>query len=408
MKVKTHWYIFFILLFSLFPFSPLFFSPSSLYPAGKKRGTKTVKTEGKKKNQLDFRLAASFFCNPFFYEWNYQMSGYALSGELYLGGAAQKMGIGGRFKNSYFNMDGKNPNKQLVGFWNIFSGFVTIDRTIKKLVMFEWGAGGAWNYSSVYFNNSNLYSRNEGGPAFAFNVTIMPPWRILDFTIINNLYLFFDHGFTTNSHLYPYYNGGVRLSFFPYIRWFTFYVELTGLVWNYKIDDTDFTTGLIVVQMGITLDVKFPGIFDDMKKVENDINRYKMVRDRLNNSREPLKILEEGGSESVITFHEIRFEKRSIKLEPFSLPVLDKIAAVLKKHKSLKVLISAYSDSLDDPLRELELSVRRAKIIRLYLIKKGISGERLEVVETGNVAVMLDEESDLQNYSGIKVKILYR
>ena len=59
-------------------------------------------------------------------------------------------------------------------------------------------------------------------------------------------------------------------------------------------------------------------------------------------------------------------------------PDLDKLAEVLKQNPSMKISISAYTDDIGDPDFNKNLSERRAKSIRDYLMTKGIDAGRIK------------------------------
>jgi len=59
-------------------------------------------------------------------------------------------------------------------------------------------------------------------------------------------------------------------------------------------------------------------------------------------------------------------------------PKLDKLADVLKKNPALNISISAYTDDVGGEAINRNLSVKRAKSIRDYLINKGIDAGRIK------------------------------
>jgi len=63
---------------------------------------------------------------------------------------------------------------------------------------------------------------------------------------------------------------------------------------------------------------------------------------------------------------------------------LDEIAEVLNKYQSVRVRITGYSDTSDEDNVDLAISLKRAEYVKTYLQGKGISPERLEVIEGGS------------------------
>ncbi len=75
----------------------------------------------------------------------------------------------------------------------------------------------------------------------------------------------------------------------------------------------------------------------------------------------------------------IYFDSGSDVLRPESTPTLTDIADMLSEHESLKLLIEGHTDSVGDDASNLDLSQRRAKSVKNYLVENhGIDGGRLE------------------------------
>lgn len=79
----------------------------------------------------------------------------------------------------------------------------------------------------------------------------------------------------------------------------------------------------------------------------------------------------------------IQFETASDKLTAASLPVLDKVADMLKQYPNYAVTISGHTDSRGDVGPNQKISEKRANSCRQYLIGKGIDASRLKAVGYG-------------------------
>jgi outer membrane protein OmpA-like peptidoglycan-associated protein len=102
--------------------------------------------------------------------------------------------------------------------------------------------------------------------------------------------------------------------------------------------------------------------FDHMQLVEID----EKLRD--------IRILEMGKS---IAVENILFETNKTVLKPASYKVLDQLVDELRYRRKLKIEISGHTDNKGGRERNLELSEERAKVVVDYLLKQGISSERL-------------------------------
>src|ERR1700724_801917 len=64
-------------------------------------------------------------------------------------------------------------------------------------------------------------------------------------------------------------------------------------------------------------------------------------------------------------------------LRPSSKPVLDAVSALLKAEPHAKVYVNAYCDPSGGPKLNQQLSGERAAVVKAYLVKRGVSADRL-------------------------------
>jgi OOP family OmpA-OmpF porin len=74
----------------------------------------------------------------------------------------------------------------------------------------------------------------------------------------------------------------------------------------------------------------------------------------------------------------IQFENNSSQLKPASLPVLDKVAELLKNYPGYMVTINGHTDAVGSDASNHRLSHARANRCREYLISKGIDASQVE------------------------------
>jgi len=101
-----------------------------------------------------------------------------------------------------------------------------------------------------------------------------------------------------------------------------------------------------------------------------------------------------------IVLKNIFFASASYNLEDESSVELNKLYELLKHNSSLKVEIGGYTDDIGDESDNLKLSQNRAKAVMDYLLKKGISPDRLSYKgygETHPVADNATEEGRAKN-----------
>jgi outer membrane protein OmpA-like peptidoglycan-associated protein len=64
-------------------------------------------------------------------------------------------------------------------------------------------------------------------------------------------------------------------------------------------------------------------------------------------------------------------------LRPSSKPVLDAVSALLKAEPGAKVYVDAYCDPTGGPKLNQQLAGERAAVVKAYLVKRGVSADRL-------------------------------
>ncbi|MGE5623130.1 MAG: OmpA family protein, partial [Bacillota bacterium] len=84
-----------------------------------------------------------------------------------------------------------------------------------------------------------------------------------------------------------------------------------------------------------------------------------------------------------LTLPDTAFSGAPPQLRPSALPVLDKLAAILKENPERKVAVEGYTDSRGDENRNLELSEERADKVRDALVARGVAPGRIIVRPLG-------------------------
>ncbi len=88
--------------------------------------------------------------------------------------------------------------------------------------------------------------------------------------------------------------------------------------------------------------------------------------------------------EAIIILDKVYFETDKDVIKPESYPLLDEVASIFKSHPEIKkVEISGHTDSQGKDAYNLDLSDRRAKAVRVYLVNKGVEAARMDAVGYG-------------------------
>ncbi|MCS7188991.1 MAG: OmpA family protein [Bacteroidia bacterium] len=90
----------------------------------------------------------------------------------------------------------------------------------------------------------------------------------------------------------------------------------------------------------------------------------------------------------------IYFKPNSPQLEPSSYPALDRIAEFMKRNPTIRLRVHGHTDIGDpNPQHNQRLSEERAINVRSYLVRKGISPDRIEAVGHGNTQPIADNST---------------
>ncbi|NPA53550.1 MAG: OmpA family protein [Aquificae bacterium] len=125
----------------------------------------------------------------------------------------------------------------------------------------------------------------------------------------------------------------------------------------------------------------------DLKKEKNI--EEKIVKEiKIEKEEKPLKV------QARIHFD---FNKYNIKRE--YLPYLNVISRYLKANEDLKVKIIGYTDNIGSKEYNEKLAYKRAKAVRDYLIKMGISPSRIEILGKGKEDYLFDNKNWLNRFT---------
>jgi|YNPMSStandDraft_2_1061718.scaffolds.fasta_scaffold00062_37 outer membrane protein OmpA-like peptidoglycan-associated protein/flagellar hook assembly protein FlgD len=78
-----------------------------------------------------------------------------------------------------------------------------------------------------------------------------------------------------------------------------------------------------------------------------------------------------------IRINSIEFEFGKASLKSAKMPILDRLAQILKKYSAYEIEVHGHTDNIGSEQRNLELSLQRAEAVKEYLVKKGIPARRM-------------------------------
>lgn len=94
------------------------------------------------------------------------------------------------------------------------------------------------------------------------------------------------------------------------------------------------------------------------------------------------------------TLQGVTFEFNSSNLTPASRPVLEEVAADLKRYPRLKIELQGHTDSVGADAYNMKLSAERANAVRVYLIEQGVPEQQLTSRGYGETQPVADNKTD--------------
>ena len=171
-----------------------------------------------------------------------------------------------------------------------------------------------------------------------------------------------------------------------------FMFDESSVVFSDKIEDMPYTIDLEFNKVHV-LQVRCPGYFS-FKDTLDYTNIYYGRERRKIIALVPLKV----GNK--LSLNNIYFKVNEVELTSFAKKMLDELAQVLIKEKDIRLEVGAHSDDIGNDEYNLELSDKRAKAVKIYLLEKGAQEKQLITKgygETAHIVLNTTEENRALN-----------
>lgn len=116
---------------------------------------------------------------------------------------------------------------------------------------------------------------------------------------------------------------------------------------------------------------------DQLNKANNDLNRTKADLNRANEKIATWNSAASASARAPMRFENIEYEAGEYGILSFYRNRLDDLSVTLKEHPDVKVEIVGHSDALGQEARNKALSLKRAEVVKDYLVEKGIDAARI-------------------------------
>lgn len=106
--------------------------------------------------------------------------------------------------------------------------------------------------------------------------------------------------------------------------------------------------------------------------------------------------------------YQVNFEFDKTELLPEANKVLDDVAETLKRDKNIKIILTGHTDSLGNTRYNQNLSLRRANVVKNYLLEKGIEQERIQsILGYGSIKPVNENTTEEEKFKNRRVEIIF-
>ncbi len=145
------------------------------------------------------------------------------------------------------------------------------------------------------------------------------------------------------------------------------------------------------------------------KEIENGTNPFEEVKKKekvakIPKIKKPKKAEKKKGFQPLKVNARIHFDFDKAEIKKDYLPYLNVIIHHLKENKNLKVKIIGFTDNVGSKEYNNKLAYKRAKAIELYLVKNGISKDRIEILGKGKANYLFDNKNELNRFTNRRVE----
>lgn len=108
----------------------------------------------------------------------------------------------------------------------------------------------------------------------------------------------------------------------------------------------------------------------------------------------------------VLTLGDMLFETGRSELKSGTISNLDKLSSFLHQYQDRELVIEGYTDSVGSEIYNISLSQQRAEAVKTYLVKKGISTNRMSTSGKGETMPVASNESSDGRRQNRRVEIV--
>lgn len=104
----------------------------------------------------------------------------------------------------------------------------------------------------------------------------------------------------------------------------------------------------------------------------------------------------------------VNFDLNSDRLQPQSYPVLDQVVTIAKEHPDWNYLLIGHTDSWGDDAVNMDLSWRRVKAVKTYLVNHGVAADKISLEAKGSHEPIASNDTAAGRAENRRVELLIK
>lgn len=345
-----------------------------------------------------------FNSTPFITDSRCSDATVSFNGSFLLGFQFGRFEFKGLIENNYISLTNLSFEKQ--SGINILKTEYQFTTWLNKYLYISIGTGVGWYKDAIErekdFINNNLV---------AFSVSLIffagMPIKYLSFMLLSSANIIFK-----KDYIYLFLTSYTRFNIMLFVDFLFIFFD-SGISY-YNNNDYDINSVFFSYRVGLSLKLKLPKMInenrmltrkrvyldntddltDDLKDEKKDLtNNIKTTEDNTTDIKNNLRkqkydyyfdVFSKAKSGETMFINKILFVENNERLSDDSKETIEIISEVLLKLK-ISMAIGCYSDFLNNPSREIELSKKRALYLKNIFIKTGIPENNIKILASARV-----------------------
>jgi outer membrane protein OmpA-like peptidoglycan-associated protein len=398
---------------------------------------------------VQFRMFLDFNINPFYWEISRNLGGFGMNPSAMFGAVWQEKTFGLQVDMNYHSLASleTDDSKKVDGAFSIFRFTAVSYIPLTKFMEIKVSAGGAFMSTAVRYKADRNIQQLYGGPSVGFDMFLR--FKKLDFAELQFINRF-DLMIAESQNVYPYYYGGARINFFPYVKWIKLYAEVGVMPWFYKDEQVKVETAMFTWSIGASFDATFMSSFKKTVKANPRAKLEKAAKSEMVKlpaiqriKEKPEAWIEEGsvpqmaslpetkelpplpkmdkktrlryieiieeleeyyGDARVLSFRNVLFKPNTSELvDKKQEKILQEVAQLLLQYDNIFINICGYTNDTGEDELERILSQERAEFVVKYMEEQGIPLAKMTLAGRGSAGLKTKAIDDINRRVELRI-----